>query len=229
MDELIAQFDAALDNNPAPLRYSNSITLVATASLQATYAVSLNPDSEELQKRWESSVSLLGKIINRLRNSRTLVDQNYADDLEKTMLRILQSETTKQRLDKALYRSLANKLADSESRSRDRRRALLHSWQYDTFDRRISTDSAEFYQQLGGISLYGFRNDTIVKQTLLADSVRGYVVDLLIQLNSSRDPSSRQSLMTQLDNTLSPTIRKRLTGDWQGDLEKQAATLTQSN
>ncbi len=133
--------------------------------------MSLNPDSEELQKRWEKSVDLLGKITSRLRKSRTLLDQNHADNLEKTLLRILQTDTSKQRLDKALYRTLANQLADSESRIRDRRRALLHSWKYDTHERLRSPDSAEFYQQLGGVSLYGFRNVTIVKQTLLADSI----------------------------------------------------------
>nr|MCU0720741.1 hypothetical protein [Pirellula sp.] len=159
----------------------------------------------------------------------TLVDQNHADAVEKNLLQILQSATAKQSLDKALYSSLARQLGDSGSRRMARKRAILHSWQNDTHEGRKKTEDVEFYQQLGGISLYGFRNDTILKQTLLAKPLRDYVVDLLIQLTSSQDTSRRQALVTQLDNILSPNISKRLLGDWYGDWEKQAETLSQTN
>ncbi|MFO0384201.1 MAG: hypothetical protein ACK506_21055 [Pirellula sp.] len=229
MDELVTKFDTTLNNVPGPLRHSPAVDQVAIATLQTTYAVSLTPDSEDLKKRWERSVTLLGRIAARLRESLTLLDQNHADAVEKSLLQILQTATAKQSLDKALYSSLARQLGDSQSRRMARKRAVLHSFQYDTHERRQKTDSAEFLQQLGGISLYGFRNDTILKQTLLAKPLRGYVVDLLIQLTASQDASRRQALVTQLDNTLSPSISKRLIGDWHGDWEKQAETLAQTN
>lgn len=225
MEELVTTFEKEIDNNPAPLRYSYTMEQIATDALLKTYHAGLHPGDELSKKRWEGSVRLLGKITKRLRSSLSLVEQNQTDALEQSLLQILRNDTTKKQLDPNLYRTLVRQIADTESRKRSRRRAILHSWQYDTNDERIGNDKAAFYRQLGGMDLYGFRHDAIFLQTMTAEPIRGYVVDLLVQLASSSDPSIRQVLKSELERILSRTVSERITSGWHGDWEKQAEAL----
>ncbi len=118
MDQLVTKFEEAIDRNPGALRYSTIIDQIETEAIQKGFAVAAKPDDEKLKKRWESSVRLLGKIASSLRKSVTILDQNYADTVEQTILQILRTDTAKQSLDKGLYQSLADQIADGEARKK---------------------------------------------------------------------------------------------------------------
>jgi hypothetical protein len=226
MEELVTKFEEELDRNPVALRYSATINKIEIDAIQKGFAVAAKPDEETIKKRWESSIRLLGKIATALRKSVTIVDQNHADDVEQTILQILQTDIAKQSLDQNLYQSLVAQIANIESRKRSRKRALLYSWQHDTQNLRSNTDRLEFQRQLGGVDLYGFRRDKILKQTFIAKTQRDRIVDLLIQYATANDDGTQRNLQSELEKTLTPEITNSIVSDWHGDWEKQAASLS---
>ncbi|MFN7878076.1 MAG: ABC-2 transporter permease [Pirellula sp.] len=226
MEQLVAKFEEAIDRNPRALRYSTIIDQIETEALQKGFAVTAKPDDEKLKKRWESSVRLLGKIASSLRKSVTILDQNHADTVEQTILQILQTDIAKQSLDKGLYQSLADQIADGEARKRSRRRALLYSWQQDTHNLQSNPDRLEFQRQLGGIDLYGFRRDKILKQTFIAKTQRDRIVDLLIQYASAGDEGTKRNIKSELEKTLSPEKTRSIISKWHGNWEKQASSIS---
>jgi hypothetical protein len=226
MEELVTKFEEALDRNPGALRYSVTIQQIEIEAIQKGFAVAAKPDEEKIKKRWESSVRLLGKIATALRKSVTILDQNHADHVEQTILQILQTDIAKQSLDQNLYQSLVSQIANIESRKRSRKRALLYSWQNDTQNFRSDTDRIEFQRQLGGVDLYGFRRDKILKQTFIAKTQRDRIVDLLIQYATANDDGTQRNIQSELEETLTPEITNSIVSSWHGDWEKQAASLS---
>lgn len=226
MEDLVTKFEEELDRNPVALRYSATIYKIEIDAIQKGFALAAKPDDEKIKLRWESSVRLLGKIATALRKSVTIVDQNHADSVEQTILQILQTDIAKQSLDQNLYQSLVAQIADIESRKKSRRRALLYSWQQDTQNLRSDTDRIEFQRQLGGMDLYGFRRDKILKQTFIAKTQRDRIVDLLIQYATANDDGTQRNLQSELEKTLTPDIAKSIVSNWHGDWEKQAASLS---
>jgi hypothetical protein len=226
MEQLVTKFEEAIDRNPGALRYSTIIDQIENEAIQKGFALAAKPDDEKLKKRWESSVRLLGKIARSLRKSVTILDQNHADSVEQTILQILQTNIAKQSLDKGLYQSLADQIADGEARKKSRRRALLYSWQQDTQNLRGDTERLEFQRQLGGVDLYGFRRDKILKQTFFAKTQRDRIVDLLILYASAGDEGTQRKIKSELEKTLSPETAKSIISNWHGDWEKQASSIS---
>lgn len=99
MAMLVENFDTFLESNPKPLRLSRAIDMVEADAWQKAFAVSLNPDDETLKAEWKRTLALLGKIVQRMRQSNALVDQNRADAVERSLVQVLQLQVTKELLE----------------------------------------------------------------------------------------------------------------------------------
>jgi hypothetical protein len=227
MAMLVENFDAFLKSNPRPLRFSRAIEMVEADAWQKAFAVRLNPDDETLKVEWKKTIALLGKIVQRMRQSDALVDQNTADRVEKGLVQVLQLRATRDLLDPNLYRVLSIQVADEQARRLSRRRAILTSWQYDTFSNQKSNDSLSFLSQLGGVSLSPDGSAVEMKKVIAARQIRNRTVELLIELTEANDETKRSRIVGELNRILSPEVTKSLVSSWYGDWEQRAAELLQ--
>ncbi len=97
-------------------------------ALLARQALARDADDELKLQRYRETMALIDTMIDRLRRSWRLVEQDGADLFEIWLTRELMRPETRQYLGDELYEQLVRSLADEARRYAARRRALVMSW-----------------------------------------------------------------------------------------------------
>jgi len=114
---------------PGPIRFvsRDMVYLLGEARL-ARMALEQDGDAQANQERYRRILSLIGTMVERLRLSWRLFDQDGADLIEIWMVRELAGSEAASWLGPEVYGRLVRAVSDDTARNAARRRALVISW-----------------------------------------------------------------------------------------------------
>jgi ABC-type transport system involved in multi-copper enzyme maturation permease subunit len=98
------------------------------ASLRLDSDSTSDTKNETTSKRYQRAIGLLHSIVERLRMSPRIIEQEYADRLEAWLVHELSKPTRRETLGTELYSKCVRSLANNESRNQSRRQAIAVSW-----------------------------------------------------------------------------------------------------
>jgi hypothetical protein len=147
------QLEHDLSIAPGPIRFvpREMVYLLGEARL-ARMALEQNGDAEANRERYRRTLTLIGTMVERLRLSWRLFDQDGADLTEIWLVNELGRSQARAWLGLDSYGRLVRAVADEQGRNAARRRAVVMSWAAH------GTRSDTQWSSLGG---YGWRGDAI--------------------------------------------------------------------
>ncbi len=153
LEAILEQFEQGLSGDSRPVRFEYAKMRILLGEVRlARMGLEQEPESESQRRRYRRVMDLLGTLVERLRLSGRLIDQDGADLSEICLVNELLCGEAESWLGGERYVRLVQVVGDESGRNAARRRALLISWAaYRDGFRRATSQTL----QLGGYSWRG--------------------------------------------------------------------------
>lgn len=144
-------------SSKGPVRKMLAVNLLAGLSIQQNDSA----NSSEHLGLFRRSMELLSDIVERLRTSPQVIDQDFADSIEIAMVRQMRQDGVRESLGEERYKLIATRLADTKAQRNARIRSVALSWYaYDYQSRTSRVPPGQFggYDLQGGDDGLSWRN-----------------------------------------------------------------------
>lgn len=124
----VAAIEAQLASRPGAFRWSRAISFLIAEAMLTRAQLDIEPTNEASRERYRKAMKMLNEAVARLRLSWRLIDQDFADRLERWMVEQAQLKDARETFGESNWTTITRTLADNSARMEARRRAIVMSW-----------------------------------------------------------------------------------------------------
>jgi ABC-2 family transporter protein len=180
----VASIEAQLASRTGAISWSQAVGFLSAEAVLTRAQLDLDPTNEASKERFQTAARMLVDIVKRLRMSYRLIDQEFADRLEKWMYQQVTAKDGRALLGEANWSAATTLLSDKAGRMAARRHAIVQSYfasgSYFSFERSRS-DLGGMMMAVPSAGLAGWRGNVANKRRL------GRAAGLLFEFLESKD------------------------------------------